>query len=111
MYHYTRLGLLATIILSTGIAALAAKASGDNDARHLPPAKASLGQAVAAAEQHLHGRAVRAEFEPSRHGWVYDVEVVQGVKVFDVQVDAQTASVIAATEDHVDHDDGRDKQD
>ncbi|MBI3383401.1 MAG: PepSY domain-containing protein [Aquabacterium sp.] len=111
MYRYTRVGLLATVIIATGVTALAAKASNDNDAKHIPQAAVTLGQAVAAAEQHVHGRAVRAEFERARQGWVYDIEVIQGSKVFDIKVDAEKASVLSAVEDRVDRDDDHDKQD
>jgi hypothetical protein len=40
-------------------------------------AKISLTQAVTVAEQHANGKA-RAEYENSKQGWVYDVEVVSG---------------------------------
>ncbi len=111
MYRYTRMGLLATVVMASGVTALAAKASNDNDALHIPQAPVTLAQAVAAAEQHVHGRAVRAEFERARKGWVYDVEVIQGSKVFDVKVDADKASVISSDEDRADRDDHHDKRD
>ena len=41
-------------------------------------------QAITVAEQHVHGRASRAEYEHTKTGWAYDVEVVSGAKVFDV---------------------------
>lgn len=110
MYRYTRLGLLATFIVATGATALAA-VTDNNDALPILKAKTSLSQAVAAAEQHVHGKASRAEFEHSQQGWVYDVEVVQDTKVFDVRVDANNATVIAAVEDGREHDDDYDKQD
>lgn len=111
MYRYTRMGLLATVIIATGLTALAARASKDNDAQYIPPAKTTLGQAVAAAEQQVKGRAVRAELEKARQGWVYDVEVIQGDKVFDVKVDAEKASVISAEQDRTDRDTDHDEQD
>ncbi len=111
MYRYTRVGLLATVIIATGVTTLAAKASGDNDAQHIQQATVTLAQAVTAAEQHVHGRAVRAEFERTRQGWGYDVEVIQGSKVFDVKVDAAKASVLSVTEDGMDRDDDHDKRD
>lgn len=110
MYRYTRLGLLATLIVATGATALAAMTD-NNDALPILKAKTSLSQAVTVAEQHVHGKASRAEFEHSQQGWVYDVEVVQDTKVFDVRVDANNATVIAAVEDGREHDDDHDKQD
>lgn len=111
MYRYTKMGLLATVIVATSLTALAARASRDNDAQHIPSAKATLVQAVAAAEQQVKGRAVRAELEKARQGWVYDVEVIQGDKVFDVKVDAEKASVISAEEDRTDRDTDHDERD
>jgi hypothetical protein len=68
-------------------------------------------QAVTVAEQHANGKASRAEYENSKQGWVYDVEVVSGAKVFDVRVDADKGTVISSAEDKADHDDDHDKRD
>lgn len=65
-------------------------------------AKVSITQAIAAAEQHASGKAAKAEFDKSRHGWVYEVEVVSGTKVFDVVVDAASGAVLSSTEDEHD---------
>ena len=48
MYSYTKLSLLAVAVAATG------------------------------AEQHANGKASRAEYENSKQGWVYDVEVISG---------------------------------
>ena len=72
---------------------------------------APLAQAVTAAEQHANGKAIRAEYEQSKPGWVYDVEVVSGAKVFDVKVDADKGTVISSVEDKADRDDDHDKKD
>ncbi|MCF7767299.1 PepSY domain-containing protein [Achromobacter pulmonis] len=111
MYRYTKLALLAIVIATTGAAAYAAKGSMENDALAITKAKIALTQAVAVAEQHANGKASRAEYENSKQGWVYDVEVVSGAKVFDVRVDAEKGTVISSAEDKADHDDGHDKQD
>ena len=110
MFRYTKLSLLALVTLST--AAIAAK-SIENDAltTNLGKAKISLVQAITAAEQHANGKAARAEFENSRQGWVYDVEVVGSAKVFDVRVDADKGTVISSKEDKPDRDDRHDKRD
>ena len=110
MFRYTKLSLLALATLST--VAIAAK-SIENDAMttNLGKAKISLIQAVAAAEQHANGKAARAEFENSRQGWVYDVEVVGNTKVFDVRIDAEKGTVISSKEDKPDRDDHHDKRD
>ncbi len=111
MYRYTKLSLLAIAITATGAVAYAAKGGMENDALAIRKAKIPLTQAVTVAEQHVSGKASRAEYENSKQGWVYDVEVVNGAKVFDVRVDATKGTVISSAEDKADHDDDHDKQD
>lgn len=67
-----------------------------------------LTQAIAVAEQHLKGKATRAEFEHSHQGWVYDVEVVSGSKVFDIRIDPAKGTILSSAEDKSDHDDEHD---
>jgi uncharacterized membrane protein YkoI len=82
-----------------------------NDAVAVPYAAISLDAAIAAAEKHAHGNAVRADYEKQKDGqWVYEIEVRSGPKVFDVKVDAEKGTVIASTEDKAD-DDGVDMAD
>lgn len=90
MYRYTKLSVLAMAITK---------------------AKISLVQAVAVAEQHVNGQASHAEYENSKQGWVYDVEVVSGAKVFDVRIDANKGTVISSAEDTADRDDDLDEKD
>lgn len=111
MYRYTKLSLLAIAIAATGAVAYAADARLDSDAMAITKAKISLAQAIAVAEQHVNGKAFHAEYEKSMRGWVYDVEVVSGAKVFDVRVDADKGTVISSAEDKADHDDHHDKKD
>jgi uncharacterized membrane protein YkoI len=105
----TTLALTAALALAS-VGALAATS---NDAIPSTPAAISLGQATTIAEQHVTGKATRAEYEQGRgHGkWRYDVEVVAGDKVFDVKVDATSGSVISSTEDAADRDDEHDEKD
>lgn len=111
MSRFKKLSLLAIALGAVGSVAYAATIM-KNDAAAIVKARIPLAQAVTAAEQHVNGKAARADFERSRqHGWVYDVEVVSGPKVFDVKVDPDKGAVIASTEDKADHDDGRDQQD
>ncbi len=101
-------------LLSLGVyaATAATAASSSNDAGAMPTSAVSLTQAVASAETHAGGKASKAEAELNAKGrWVYDVEVVAGSRVFDVQVDANSGSVLSATEDKVDHDDEHDEKD
>jgi uncharacterized membrane protein YkoI len=102
---------------ATALAMLAFAATGstfaakfvDNDALGIADAQTSLTQAVTAAEQHVGGKAARAEYERHHDRWVFDVEVVKGSKVMDVTVDPSTGQVLAATEDKADHEDEEDQ--
>jgi uncharacterized membrane protein YkoI len=100
--------MCATALLaSTG--AFAQTATVTNDAAPVPVAGISLGAAASAAERHLGGKAVMAEYEKQKDGqWVYDVEVRAGTRVFDVKVDPDKGIVIASTEDKADPDDDGD---
>ena len=111
MMRSTKLVLAASAAIMLASAGVLAAAS--NDARSGPPAAISLSQAVIAAEQHVTGKATRAEYEQTRARgqWVYDVEVVVGAKAYDVRVDATTGSVVSSAEDATDGDDDHDKKD
>jgi uncharacterized membrane protein YkoI len=104
------------IILSiTALAATIGTACADNaksagnDAAAIANARISLATAVATAEQHVQGKAVRAEYERRKDGqWIYEVEVAAPTGVFDVKIDADKGTVIASTADKVDTDDDKD---
>lgn len=101
------------------LAALSAAAIGgawaaqseDNDALAISGAKIGLSQAVTAAEQHVGGKAAKAEYERHKGQWVIDVEVVKDKKVMDVSVDPLTGKILAASEDKSDRDDEHDRKD
>ena len=111
MNSYSKFSFLAIAIAAAGSIAYAAQSGTANDATAIAKAKIPLAQAVTIAEQHANGKAARAEYENSKQGWVYDVEVVSGLKVFDVKVDADKGTVISSAEDTVDRDDDHDKND
>ena len=113
MHRYSKLSLLAVTIAAAGSMAYAATGAMENDALAIATAKTSLIQAVTTAEQHAGGKATHAEYENSKQGWVYDVEVVNGAKVFDVRVDADKGTVISSAEDKAEHehDGDHDKKD
>ena len=110
MRKFTKITIATVALATAGAMAFAAK-SLENDAIVGPPAKISLTQAIAAAEQQANGRATRADYEQTKTGWAYDVEVVSGTKVFDVRVDADKGTVISSAEDTADRDDEHDKRD
>jgi uncharacterized membrane protein YkoI len=105
MYRYTKISLLAMVIAMSGVTAYAARSTAENDAVGVTQAKIELIQAITIAEQHAQGKASHAEYERSKQGAVYEVEVVSGAKVFDVKVDADKGTVISSVEDKPDHDD------
>jgi uncharacterized membrane protein YkoI len=94
----------------TAFAAAGAYAA-ENDALAVAGAKIDLAKAVAAAEQHVGGKASKGEYEKHKGQWVYDIEVVKDKTVTDVKVDAASGKVISATEDKADQDDEQDKDD
>jgi uncharacterized membrane protein YkoI len=110
MSHTKIFSFFAIGLMAIGTVAYAAKGL-ENDALALTHAKISLAQAVTTAEQHVKGRASHAEYEQTKSGWAYDVEVVSGNAVFDVTVDAEKGNVIASARDVADHDDDQDEKD
>lgn len=111
MNRYRKFSLLALAIAVVSTGTYAANNGMENDASAIAHAKIPLTQAVTVAEQHASGKAARAEYENSKTGWVYDVEVVNGAKVFDVKVDADKGTIISSVEDKTDRDDERDEKD
>lgn len=113
MTRFRTLSLLAATLAAVGTVATVAYAdkNSENDALAIVNAKIPLAQAVTTAEQHVNGKASRGEYEQSKQGWVYDIEVVSGAKVFDVKVDADKGTVISSAEDKADRDDDHDKRD
>ena len=106
--------IVCAAAIMTSAAALAdnTKTAASNDAGPIAQAKISMGAAVAAAEKHTNGKAVRAEYEKGKDGrWAYDVEVASGTDVFDVKIDPDAGTVIASTKDAADTVDEGDKAD
>ena len=83
----------------------------ENDAALLYQAKISLTQAIAAAEGHVQGKAVRAELEDENGTLVYGVEVTSGAQTTDVKVDSNNGKILSAQADQADHEaEGREGQ-
>ncbi|MBS0306670.1 MAG: PepSY domain-containing protein [Proteobacteria bacterium] len=102
MHRYSKLSVVTVALATTGAVALAASSVARNDALAAAQAKISLTQAIAAAEQHAGGKASKAEFEHSKQGSHYEVEVVGATQVFDVKVDADSGTVLSSQEDKAD---------
>lgn len=110
MSRITKMTIIAAVLASAGVVAVAANKM-ENDAANLATANISLSQAIASAEQHTGGKAAKAEFEHTKSGWAYDVEIVNGAKTVDVRVNSDTGTVISAVDDKMDQDDEHDKRD
>lgn len=112
--HYTY-SLLGAGLIAVGAIAYAEKGEPANepetDSVPVTQAPVSLVQAVQTAELRAGGKAREAEYTHSREGWVYEVEVFTGTKVFDVRVDSTTGSVISSEEDVPDRDERHDRKD
>ncbi len=76
----------------------------ENDAALLSQTKISLTQAIAAAEEHSQGKAVRAELENENGTLVYGVEVTSGKQTTDVKVDINNGKILSAQADQEDRD-------
>ena len=100
-----------TLLSTTAIASNHAADSEQNDALSVTTAKISLTQAIDIAEQHLTGKASRAEFENHKDQMVFDIEVISDNKVMDVKIDPESGKILAVKEDKSDHDGDHDKDD
>lgn len=110
MKRKSHLTVLAVLSMAAIGSAQAAKVA-ENDALAVTSAKINMLQAITAAEQHVGGKASRAEYERHKGVWVFDIEVIKDKTVMDVKVDPMSGKVIAANEDKTDHDDDHDKAD
>lgn len=105
MHRHAKLSLAAIVSAAACAVAFASNGGMEREVMAIVKARIPLTLAITIAEHYANGKALQAEFENSMRGWVYDVEVVSGVKVFDVRVDADNGTVISSVEDKPDHDD------
>jgi len=110
MTHHKKLAVLALTMAVIGGSAYAANEKA-NEVQAISQTKTSLTQAIATAEQHVKGKASRADLEQGKSGWIYDVEVVSGQTIFDVRIDAASGAVLASTEGRSEHDGDHNNQD
>ena len=102
--------LILSVLVAASVGSAYAGESGENDGAALAQTKISLTQAIAAAEQHANGRAIRAELEDENGTIVYGVEVLSGAKATDVKVDVRDGKILSAQADTVDRGDGADER-
>lgn len=99
----TLLVTVAVTGLTLGTAgAVFAESPSENDALGITKTPISLTHAITSAEQHVGGKASRAEYEQEGGRPVFDVEVVKGKDVMDVKVDPTSGKVISAAADKID---------
>ena len=100
------IALAALMAIGGGVAvAKSSTGAAENDAvADLAKARISLTQAIAAAEQHVGGRAAGAELETENGKTEFEVEVVAANTVHDVTVDALTGKVTKSEIDKADSD-------
>lgn len=98
MFQYTKVFLVAFSMFSIGIAHAAEVAK--TDVPIIIQTKIPIAQAIVAAEHHVNGKAIRAEFIKNKNNqWIFDIEVVCDANIFDVKVDADNATIISSTKD------------
>lgn len=95
--------LVPTILVATAVAVCSyAVASTDDTAvlvRNLATAKISLREAIAIAEKHIPGIAIKAGYDHALYGWHYQIEVVSKGQIFEVRIDADSAKILSTTKD------------
>lgn len=91
---------IATVALAAAFAsgpvsgaAASPESHGASDTPAARPAKASLAEAIAAAEKKTGGRAVKAEMERHRRNHGYEVTVLSQDKTIEVRVDPASGQV------------------
>jgi len=91
-----------TALCLAGFGAAYAANTDENDALGITDARISLTQAISTAEQHVGGKASSAEYEHEDGRWIFEVEVVKGRDVMDVEVDPTSGEVLSVVNDKVD---------
>lgn len=76
--------------------------AGENDALGITDARISLTQAISTAEQHVGGKASSAEYEHEDGRWIFEVEVVKGRDVMEVEIDPTSGEVLSVGTDKAD---------
>lgn len=98
-----------TALVAVAAFAVARQPEPDDDYAVLSAAKVTLTQAIAAAEQHVQGRAIKAELENENGKLVYEVEVVKQNMATDVKVDSADGRIVSAKADPRDEDRGHER--
>jgi uncharacterized membrane protein YkoI len=97
-------GVMAAVVLFATSMAHAGKGNHreKEEAMALAKTRVSLTQAIAAAERHLQGKALRAELEDENGTFVYGVEVAVNDNMKDVKVDSVSGKVLSVQDDRED---------
>jgi uncharacterized membrane protein YkoI len=107
-----RVAVIAVSVLLAVSVAYAGREHGkeSDEALALAKTKINLTQAIAAAEQHLQGKAIRAELEDENGTFVYGVEVAEGNSVKDVKVSALDGKILSVQADREDRHGERERE-
>ena len=109
MSRYPKIILVSSLFVS--VSAFAVQALNNDALAAASAAKISLPQAISIAEQHIAGKATRANLEQHKGLLSYDVEVLNDTKIFDVRIDAVKGTIISSNEDKRDEEHEADKED
>jgi Peptidase propeptide and YPEB domain len=103
-------GLLGAAAMASAGAAFG-QATGKPPGEAPAPARITMEQAIATAEQQVGGKAVETEMERRRDGAsIFKVKVLRGNQTHKVLVDAQTGQVVRSVLDDEDDDDRHDRR-
>jgi uncharacterized membrane protein YkoI len=107
-----RAGVMAVVALFASSMAYAGREhrKENDEALALAKTKINLTQAIAAAEQHLQGKAIRAELEDENGNFVYGVEVAEGNSVKDVKVSTLDGKILSVQADREDRHGERERE-
>lgn len=109
MNRRTPVTALIALLAASGLGSSYAARLEANDALLINSASISLSQAIAAAEQHVGGKAARADFDQHKGQALFDIEVVKDTKIMDVKIDPANGKVISSAEHQEGHDGGHDE--
>lgn len=90
-------------VIALGAAGAAFAASGENENHQeisaVLGANTSVAQAIATAEQHTGGRAMKISIQEEKGAYVYDVKTVSNDKIVEVFIEPTTGQVVRAEDE------------
>lgn len=102
MSRYPKIAAAVTVVTLSTVTLVQAAQNKEAEIARIGQAAIPLSQAAQVAATHVGGLVTRAEYEQTKAGMAFDVEVVKGEKVFDVRVDAKTGAILSSASDKPD---------